>query len=139
MSCDFGVWYSEKALTKKEAGAIYVSLCEHWPFLEGENPAVAAFYDELTRRWPEIDKIPEEKIDDHDYCPWSCALDHSGMAVVMPCVWPKADAVEVFVKELAQKHKLVLYDPQSERVYLPAHLQLKKRSLLDRLFGRASS
>jgi len=69
MSCDYGVWYSERALTKQEAGKIYTALCEQWPFLDGENAAVRAFYDELTGRWPEIDTIREERVDDHDYCP----------------------------------------------------------------------
>lgn len=123
MSCDYGVWYSEKPLTNEEATKIYLALCEQWPFLEGENEAVLAFYDELIKRWPEIDTVPESKIDDKEYCPWSCAISHSGMAVVTACVWSMASKVESFVKDLATKYKLVLYDPQSERVLLPEHLQ----------------
>ena len=85
MSCDYGVWHSETSLTKEEAAQIYLALCEQWPFLEGENAAIRDFYDELTRRWPEIDTVPEEKLGDHDYCPWSCEICHSGMAVVTAC------------------------------------------------------
>jgi hypothetical protein len=137
MSCDYGVWYSETPLTNEEAAKIYVSLCEQWPFLEGEYPMVRAFYDELTRHWPELDTVSEEKIDDKEYCPWSCAISHSGIAVVTACVWPMADKVGSFVKDLATKHQLVLFDPQSERVHLPERLkatQVKKDGLLRRLF-----
>jgi fido (protein-threonine AMPylation protein) len=72
MSCDYGFWHSETSLTNEESAKIYIGLCEQWPFLEGENRAVRAFYDELTRRWPELGTVPHEKIDDKDYCPWSC-------------------------------------------------------------------
>jgi hypothetical protein len=123
MSFDLAVWYSHRPLRNEEAGEIYVQLCEQWPSLEGENLSVAAFYDELTKRWPEIDTVPDDKVDDTDYCPWSCALNHSGMAVVMPCVWSKADDVAEFVHKLAQKHGLVLYDPQTGIVYLPEQLK----------------
>jgi len=63
MSFDLGVWHSEVPLTDKEAAEIYVHLCENWPYLEGDSLSVAAFYDDLTRRWPEIDTVPEEEID----------------------------------------------------------------------------
>jgi hypothetical protein len=123
MSCDYGVWYSDTPPTKEEAAKIYVALCEQWPFLQGENHGVRAFYNELTGRWPELDTVPEEKIDDKDYCPWSCAISHSGMAVVTPCVWSMAGKVGSSIEELARKYKLVFFDPQSERVVLPEHLK----------------
>ena len=123
MSFDLGVWYSDKALTAEQARQLYVKLCEGTPALEGESPAVAAFYDELTKKWPEIDSIPEEKIDDHDYCPWSCAIDRSGMHVITSCVRSKAQDVGEFVQRLAAKHGLLLYDPQEDVVILPATLR----------------
>jgi hypothetical protein len=83
---------------------------------------VQAFYDELTARWPEIDSISEDRVGDFDHCPWSCELDHSGMAVVMACVWPKATDVGDFVQQLAAKHELVFYDPQSDRAIIPDRL-----------------
>jgi hypothetical protein len=137
MSCDYGVWYSEAPLTNEEAAKIYVGLCEQWPFLEGENQAVRAFYDELTARWPELDSVPDEKIGDKNYCPWSCAISHSGAAVVTACVWSMADKVGSIIKELARKHELVFYDPQDDRVRLPDRQesrQVRKGGWLQRLF-----
>jgi len=37
----------------------------------------------------------------------------------MPCVWSMAEDVEAFVRDLATKHGLVLFDPQSGTVSLP--------------------
>lgn len=127
MSFDLAVWHSEGPLEENEATQIYIKLCEEWPYLEGANPNVDAFYRELTEKWPEIDTIPEEKIGDFDHCPWSCALSHSGMAIVMSCVWPKAEEVARRVIGLAKKHRLVLYDPQTNLVVPPDSLQKKKR------------
>jgi hypothetical protein len=139
MSCDYGVWYSETSVTKEEAAKIYIALCEEWPSLEGENASVRDFYNDLTKRWPEVDTIPEERIDDHEFSPWSCEISHSGMAVVTACVWPMAGKVGSFIEELAIKHTLVFYDPQSERVLLPEHLRIQgqKTGPLGRLFRRS--
>ena len=122
MSFDLGIWYSEKASTPKQAGEVYAKLCEGTGQLEGESPQIAAFYDELTKKWPEIDTVPDEKIDDHDYCPWSCAIARSGMHVILSCVWSKARDVGEFVQKLAAKHGLLLYDPQENLVRLPPRL-----------------
>jgi hypothetical protein len=128
MSFDLSVWHCEKWIGREEAGHVHVKLCQEWPYLTGSSPRVEAFYKELTDRWPEIDTIALERIDDVDLCPWSCALSHSGMAVVLACVWSKADDVADYVTKLAEKHKLVLFDPQANRVILPPHLEQKGRS-----------
>lgn len=119
MSFDLGVWYSQVPLSDEEAAEIYVHLCGDWPYLGGEHHSVGSFYEELTKRWPEIDTVPDERIDDLEYCPWSCAISCSGMAVVTSCVWSMADKVESFIRELAKQHKLILFDPQSGKVHLP--------------------
>lgn len=137
MSFDLGVWHAEEPLTDREASDTYLRLCEEWPFLEGDHPAVNAFYEELVKHWPEIDTIPEEKVGDFDFCPWSCELNHSGVAVVMSCVWPKATAVAEYVAELARKHGLLFFDPQAGRVTLPDHLIPPRQGFWRRLFRRS--
>src|ERR1022692_1910864 len=125
MSFDLGVWQSDVALTDEEAAEIYVKLCKSELVLPGESKSIEAFYNELTARWIEIDNVPEDKVDDVDYCPWSCALDRSGMHVIMPCVWSMADQVFEFVGALALKHGLLMFDPQNSKVYLPPNLKPK--------------
>jgi len=119
MSFDLGVWYPHKRLSDDEAGELYVQLCNSDTSGITPHPAVDAFYAELTAKHPEIDTVPEDRLDDHDYCPWSCALDRSPGHVLMPCVWSKAEHVHRLVHELARKHALAVYDPQSGRVTYP--------------------
>src|SRR5258707_68183 len=100
MSFDLGVWQSDSHLTDEEAGDLYVKLCEQsWIPIE-ENPAVQAFYAELTSRYPEIDTVPEEEVDE---CPWSCAHDRSGLHVLVAMVWSRCAEVTPVVLELAEK------------------------------------
>lgn len=119
MSCDFGVWFPHARLSNREAGALYVRLCNGDTSGIQPHPAVNAFYSELTAMHPEIDTVPDDRVDDHDYCPWSCELDRSPAHVIMPCVWSKAEYVTTLVHELAQKYGLAVYDPQSDRVTYP--------------------
>lgn len=110
---------SAAAHLQRRSDEKYVRLCDGDTTGVVPHPAIDTFYAELTTKHPEIDTIPEERIDDHDYCPWSCKLDHSPGHVIMSCVWPKATYVHQLVKELARKHRLALYDPQSEEVIYP--------------------
>jgi hypothetical protein len=113
MSFDLGVWYPPTRISDKEAGQLYSRLCEGDTSGVVPHPAIEAFYADLTTRHPEIDAVPQEKIGDHDYSPWSCALDHSPGHVIMPCVWSKAEHVHRLVHDLARKHGLAVYNPQS--------------------------
>jgi hypothetical protein len=107
-------------LTDEEAGTLYLDLCKSRVDGVTPHPAVDAFYAELTARWPEIDTIPEERIGDADYCPWSVALDRSPSHVLMSCVWSHAETVKCAVRDLALKHGLAMYDPQQGKVFYPA-------------------
>ena len=126
MSCDYGVWFPHRKLSDDEAGELYVRLCEGDVAGVVPHPAVGAFYDELTATHPEIDTVTDEQLDDKDLCPWSCALDRSDGHVIMSCVWSKADDVGQLVASLADRHGLVFYDPQSERVRFPGEARAKK-------------
>jgi hypothetical protein len=119
MSCDFGVWFPRQRLNSQEAGALYSRLCEGNFLGVQPHPAVDAFYAELTAKHPELDTVPDDRIDDHDYCPWSCGHDYSSGHVIISCVWSKADYVSRLVHELAGKHGLAVYDPQSKRISYP--------------------
>jgi hypothetical protein len=119
MSFDLGIWYPDKRLSVAEAGERYGRLCEGDTDGLVEHPAVQAFYEELIAKHPEIDDIPEERIDDHEYCPWSIAMDRSAGHVIMCCVWSRAEYVREHVGNLAAKHGLVLYDPQQDAVIFP--------------------
>ena len=57
MSCDFGVWFPHARLSNREAGALYVRLCNGDTSGIQPHPAVDAFYSELTAMHPEIDTV----------------------------------------------------------------------------------
>jgi len=119
MSCDFGVWFPHRRLSDKQAGELYTRLCQSDTGGVQPHSAVDAFYAELTSRHPEIDTIPENRVGDFDYCPWSCEIDRSPGHLIMACVWSKAGYVRSLVHELALKHGLAVYDPQSGRITNP--------------------
>ena len=117
MSYDLAVWLPSRQMSNKEAGKLYGDLCD-------SNVAAAqklliadarleAFYRELTAKHPEIDDVPADRLDDHDFCPWSVAFDRSDRHIIMCCVWERAEYVHDFVSQLAAKHNLVAFDPQS--------------------------
>jgi len=116
MSCDYAVWHTPSRLGPQEAGRLYHRLCDGDTSGVIPHVGVDAFYQELTALHPEIDDVPDERIDDSDYCPWSVAFDRSEGHIIMCCVWSKADYVGDLVSRLAAKHGLAFYDPQSEFV-----------------------
>jgi len=113
MTFDLGVWKTNGSLTATEASRVYASFCRgELPVRVVQNsPAVEAFYQDLIEKWPETGNA--------DSSPWAAPLHHTASHVLMSCVWSKAEDVCLFVAELAGRHGLVLFDPQSEEVYLP--------------------
>lgn len=119
MSCDFAVWYPHQRLSTKAAREFYTRLCEGDAGGVRANAAVDAFYEELTSIHPEIDAGPNDETESGGDGPWSCALDRSPGHVIVPCVWSKGDYVTMLVHDLARKHGLAVYDPQSDRITYP--------------------
>ncbi len=119
MSYDLAVWHTERRLSDHDAGALYIQLCDSNVDGVSDHPAIQAFYDELVVLHPEIDDIPEDRIDDHDYCPWSIAFDRSPGHIIMSCVWPKAEYCCSLILGMAQKYGLATFDPQSGKIVYP--------------------
>jgi hypothetical protein len=119
MSCDYGVWNTRSRLSPKEAGELHLRLCEGDTSEVTPHPGIEAFYREITSLHPEIDDVPEEKVGDTTFCPWSAGFDRSDGHIIMCCVWSEADYVGDLVSRLARKHGLAFYDPQSERIVYP--------------------
>jgi hypothetical protein len=119
MSCDYAVWHTMARLNARQAGELHLRLCDGDVSGVAPHPGIDAFYAEITALHPEIDDIPEDRIDDRDVCPWSVAFDRSEGHLILCCVWSKADEVGRLVSRLADKHGLAFYDPQSERIVYP--------------------
>ena len=119
MSYDLAVWNTKSRLSNEEAVKLYHQLCDNIITGIAPHPGIEAFFSELTAKHPEIDDVPDERIDDTDYCPWSIAFDHSPGHLIMPCVWSKAEYVDGLIRTLARKHGLAVFDPQSGTVSYP--------------------
>lgn len=116
MSFDLSVWYSSRPVRPEEAGRVHVALSERR--LDGveSSPRVLRFVDELTARYPQIDDVPEDEVDE---CPWTIAFDQSEGHVILCIASSRAAEMKPIVQELAAKHGLVCYDPQVDEVYNP--------------------
>jgi hypothetical protein len=120
MSFRLGVWHSARAISNREAAGLFSLLSEEkWIPLE-QYASVYSFYNELTAHFPEIEMMPEERMGD---CPWACAIERSGLHVLLGIEHDRAAEVLPWVLALAQKYDLVCFDPQFHKVYLPPTLQ----------------
>lgn len=116
MSFDLAVWSSKTVPTHAEGLETYRLLCNDMCGGGPEEPGIKELYEELTRRYPEVDTVPEDELDD---CPWSVELSRSGHHLIMCVQWPRSNEVRAFVLELARKHGVVLFDPQKSKVLWP--------------------
>ena len=114
MSFDLAVW--REPTTAEDAARKYAELTTLEPAVLQRHPRAVAFHRELTARYPELADVP---VDELDSCPWSTTLTVAGDGVVMSMSWSCADAVVTYIQELAQRHGLVLYDPQDGAAYPP--------------------
>lgn len=111
MSYDLVVWHPSRHLSDEEALQQYQALCDEK--ISGLEPhsSIETFYLELSNIHPEIDDVPEDKIEDFDFSPWSVDHDRSDRHITMCCVWSHADYVHDFVQKPAKKHGLAVFDP----------------------------
>jgi hypothetical protein len=126
MSCDFAVWFPHERLSDHEAGEVFGCLRTGDTSNVRPHSAVSAFYAELTSKHPEINDVPLERLGDSAYSPWSGPIDHSPAHVLIECVWSQAHFVFKCVHDLARKHGLAVFDPQSNHVAYPSDLPVEK-------------
>ncbi|WP_410672353.1 hypothetical protein [Amycolatopsis sp. cmx-4-68] len=119
MSFDLAVWPEAAVVTAAEAARKYQKLCELLPGAVPAEPRGLAFERELTARYPPLSSMAP----DDESSPWNADPTVLGEAVVLTMSWSAADAVAPFVQELAERHDLVLYDPQDRTVHLPPALR----------------
>ncbi len=130
MSFDLGVWYSSQPLTAAEAEERYSALHGNengngngMGNANGQaamDERLTRFVDELTSRYPQIDDVADDEI---DACPWTLTFEFSPTHVRMPVMWARAEEIAPVVMEIADRHGLVCYDPQSRKIHLPPGLR----------------
>jgi len=80
------------------------------------SPRLAAFYEELLRKYPSPEDLPEDKVDDSV---WAMTPDESERLIALNFAWPEAERIAKEVPKLARKHGLALMDPQSGLIVRP--------------------
>lgn len=124
VSFDLAVFSAVRSLTADEARDVYVRLGdgEDWTAMLEADERVDQFADEIRARWPDIDDLPDEEVDDS---PWSIGFDVSLAYMIVSFVWSRVDdAVPSFV-EAAKKHGLYVFDPQEDALQLPTGERIK--------------
>jgi hypothetical protein len=108
MSFDLAVWREPNPITAAEAQAKYDSVTggDSVP----SDPALAKFVARLTARYPQIDEVDEEELDN---CPWSCAFDYSDATCILNLRWSAVDEVVPEIVAFANECGLLCYDPQN--------------------------
>ena len=121
MSYDLALWFPNEILSDEQALEKYNKLCNDETSGLTPHPSIGSFYLELYKLHPEIDDVPEEKLGDFDFSPWSMEHDLSDRHLMLSCVWSHAEYVHDLVLTLAQKHGLAMFDPQLIKIHYPTH------------------
>ena len=117
MSYDLAIWFSNPILSDEQALQQYHKLCEGDISQLNPHASIGNFYLDLYKIHPEIDDVPEDKLGDFNFSPWSVAHDLSDRHIMISCVWSHADYVHDLVLELAKKHQLAVFDPQLKQIH----------------------
>jgi hypothetical protein len=123
MSFDLGVWHTDRALDATAADDVYQALCEGEPTpSDGSltpSPRVREFLAALGARHPDLDSLPDDAV---DASPWSSGFEYSEAHAIFNIRWSYAAQMLTEIRELAAAFRLLVYDPQAEKVYNPPHL-----------------
>jgi hypothetical protein len=112
MSYDLAVWYPDHILSDEQALQQYHKSCDEDISGLTPHPSIGNFYLELYKMHPEIDDVPDNKLGDFDFSPWSVEHEFSDRHLMLSCVWSHADYVHDLVLLLARKHGLAVFDPR---------------------------
>lgn len=88
---------------------------------EGEEVPLSArmraVIDECSTRWPAYDHAGNEV--EAPWASWPLAGDSEPPVIELNIQWDYAAGMLEALAEIAGRHGIVLFDPQSEKVYLP--------------------
>jgi hypothetical protein len=81
------------------------------------SSALIAFVDDLLARYPDLDELDDDKLDDNVWSDGPLTGNIIGEFINIGILWSRYDVAALFVIEMAKKHQLFCYDPQSENLY----------------------
>ena len=117
MSYDIGVWVGE---SPPDVASAIERFQEHMIRLEGEpeppHPAILAYIEELTSRYPDLTELPDEDVDESPWADGPLVNNATGPFYYFSMTYSGAEKALEFVAEAAARRGLVCFDPQGTRL-----------------------
>lgn len=110
MSFDICVWCAPIPENEKLALEIYSSLCDGDESVVEPCSRIANFVTDLQFRYPRLESISNDEGDEKGV--WSTNPEIGAGYVSLTISFSKARVVSEYIIELADKHNLVVFDPQ---------------------------
>ncbi len=124
MSYDLAVWLPNRTLSDEDAiDRFYEAMGDMEEGDGGDDvdaalhPEVDLFYEELTSIHPELSVTdgPGASLDDEE-CPWAATFERGPGLILLYCVPEHAEYCDQFVRKLALKHGLCMFNLQTDRL-----------------------
>ena len=110
------VWKSPSKASETEAAELYQCFKTGEEFSEYvvTSADLEAFLKELTEKYPQLDKIPDEEF---NHLKWDYIMVICDNVLYIPIKWECVEEVKPTIKRLAEKYELNCYDPQIPLFY----------------------
>ena len=132
MTFDLGAMDFDHPPTAKDVESRYSLLCEGADDGQATSERVDAMLAECLERWP---GETDEEFEASPWSSWPLQNQRTAAGLVVNIRWDASEAMRSAWEEMAERHGLVLFDPQESDVVLPSRFRSapsEKRGL----FGR---
>ena len=119
MSFDLGVLDFDDKPTSDEVEQRYELLCDGADDGQAPSERIDAMLAECIRRWP---GETDEEFDESPWSSWPLENQRTAAGLVVNIRWGAAEEMRSQWQEMAERHGLVLYDPQEGDVVFPSRL-----------------
>jgi hypothetical protein len=123
MSYDLAVWFPKNAISATQALQTYKQLYRGNDNKLDADDRIVLFLQELVLTYPNLDSLPSFELDNS---PWDSNISINSKYVILQVKWTRAEEMASFVEQLATKHFLLFFNPQTQKLVLPEHLQKKR-------------
>jgi hypothetical protein len=114
---DIAVWEGERPASDEAALEKYNEMWARYEDTdEAASPSVLSYIGELTAKYPDLDDLPDDEVDDSPWADSPLQGNVMGPFFYFALVPSKADETVPFIAETARRHELVCFDPQQERL-----------------------
>jgi hypothetical protein len=112
MSYDLGFWKQEGIPSVTDAARVDAALVDgDVGGVPSSDDPLGAFYGEILERYPDL------TLENVDESPWSTPVWRTGEGVICSFAHSRHAEVSGFLLDLASRHGLVCFDPQSQRAH----------------------